>query len=149
MDRAKSKAEVGIYLFTFGVCDAFYYTSLLLVYEIKNFANVMSTVVPTGCPQLKLLLLSTSIEVPIFRIIRSHYFLQWQKTLCNKIRSTFCTRLKIWIFKDFSELNTIDTFILACKLGKTAKNAIEVGKNALLPPFWTYLTQKGEKGGPN
>ena len=65
-------------------------------------------------------------------------------TLCNKI-----TRLKIWIFKDFSLLNTIGTSIFACKLGKTAKNAIEVGKNALLPFFWTHLTEKGGKGGPN
>ena len=69
--------------------------------------------------------------------------------LCNKIRSTFCTRLKIWIFKDFCVLNTIGTFIFACKLGKTAKNAIEVAKNAILGPFWTPLTQKGGKGGPN
>ena len=70
-------------------------------------------------------------------------------TLCNKIRSTFCTRLKIWTFKDFCVLNTIGIFIFACKLGKTAKNAMEVAKNAILGPFWTPLTQKGGKGGPN
>ena len=58
----------------------------------------------------------------------------------------FCTGLKICYFEDFCLLNLIGTFIFACKLGKTAKIAVEVAKNAILGPSWTQLVQKGGKG---
>ena len=44
-------------------------------------------------------------------------------------------------------LKRIGTFIFDCKPGKTARNAAEVAKNALLAPFWTTLPKRGERGG--
>lgn len=75
-----------------------------------------------------------------FQSLQDLPFLPVTITLCNKISSTFCIRLKMWIFVDFIMLNMIDTLSFACKPGKTAKNAIEVSKNTFLTPFLKPLT---------
>ena len=52
----------------------------------------------------------------------------------------------MWYFEDFFVLNLIGTFILLCKLYKTAKNDVKVAKNAFWPFFGPPSPKRGAEG---
>ena len=57
--------------------------------------------------------------------------------------------MKLSYFEDFFVLNSIGIFILLCKPGKTAQNAVKVAKNGILGTFDPPLSAEWGKGGQN